>query len=231
MELDHERAARSSIINLLRFRSSFRSSGIRIFDIGIFCKCLVAAFLVLGCAAHGQDYYTNQEVRVSSLPTLVARSHAPSDVLKTSLATILDDRSVCCGKDSVLEDSVEKADPLSLKDIAAKLQGKHLRSDGRPIMVKAMYVEPQAINSGMLITTLRVNHPLLLAWNSHLYVCYGVTYVKNYDPNTGAEMDAIHKFLLLDTRYSDSRREAVFNRETDDWSKVQGMIRFAIAQQ
>ena len=39
---------------------------------------------------------------------------------------------------------------------------------------------------------------------------------------------AIHKFLLLDTRYSDSRRKVVFNRETDDWSKVQGMLRVTI---
>jgi hypothetical protein len=224
MELACE-CPRSSIINLLWCRSSFRILDLRNFD-----KCLVAGLLVLVCAAHGQDYYTNQEVRVSGLRTLVARSHAPSDVLKTSLATILGDRSVCCGKDSLLEDSVEKADPLSLKDIAAKLQGRHLLSDGRPIMVKAMHMESQAINSGMLITTLRDKHPLLLAWNSHLYVCYGVTYVKDYDPNSGAEMDAIHKFLLLDTRYSDSRREVVFNRETDDWTKVQGMLWLAVGQ-
>jgi hypothetical protein len=195
MELALRMSPRSSIIILFWRRSSFRIYNIRIFD-----KCLVAGLLALGCAAHGQDYYTNQEVRVPGLRTLVARSHAPSDVLKTSLATIMDDRSVCCGRDSALGDSVEKADPLSLKDIAAKLQGRHLLSDGRPIMVEAMYVEPQAINSGMLITTLRDKHPLLLAWNFHLYVCYGVTYVKEYDPNSEAEMYAIRKFLLLDKR-------------------------------
>jgi hypothetical protein len=213
------------------------SPGLSIFNFG-WCRSLfqivdglVVALLVLGCVVHAQDYYTDEEVRVSGLRPLVARSHAPSDVLKTSLATILDDRSVCCGKDSALEDSVEKADPASLKDVATKLQGRHLLSDGRPIMVTAVYIEPQAINSGMLIATLRDKHALLLQWKSHLYVCYGVTYRKDYDPNSGAEMDAIHKFLLLDTRYSDSRREVVFNRETDDWSKVQGMIRFAIAQQ
>lgn len=219
-------SARSSIINLLRCRSSFRTFDVRMFD-----KYLLAGLLVLGCAAHGQDYYTNQEVRVSGLRALVARSHAPSDVLKTSLATILDDRSVCCGKDSALGDSVEKADPLSLKDIATKLQGRHLLSDGRPIMVKAVYIEPQAINSGLLIATLRDKHALLLQWNSHLYVCYGVTYLKDYDPNSGIELDTIHKFLLLDTRYSDSRREVVFNRETDDWSKVQGVVWVAVEQQ
>jgi hypothetical protein len=41
----------------------------------------------------------------------------------------------------------------------------------------------------------------------------------------------IHKLLLLDTRYSGSRRAVTFNRETDDWSKVQGMLRLAVAPQ
>jgi hypothetical protein len=54
----------------------------------------------------------------------------------------------------------------------------------------------------------------LLEWNSRMYVCYGVTYRKDYDAN-GGMVDTIQTFLLLDTRYSDSRREVVFNRATD----------------
>ena len=55
--------------------------------------------------------------------------------------------------------------------------------------------------------------------------------MKHDNTHTGAELDTINKFLLLDTRYSDSRRKVVFNRETDDWSKVQGMLRLTVAQQ
>ncbi len=194
-------------------------------------KFLVAVCLARACLAHGQGYYSKQEVRVTGLRALMARSHDPSDVLLTSLDIILQDRRVCCGKDSALEDSAERADPLSLKDVASKLQGRHLLGDGRPVMITAEYFEPAAINSGMLIGTLRDKHALLLEWNSHLYVCYGVTYLKDYDPNTGVELDTINKFLLVDTRYSDSHREVVFNRETDDWSKVQGILRLAVAQQ
>lgn len=188
------------------------------------------ASLAVACLAYGQSY-PNQEVRVSGLWVLMARSHEPSDVLLTSLDIMLHDRSVCCGKDSALEDSAERADPLSLKDVASKLQGRHLLSDGRPIMITAEYFEPAAISSGMLIGTLHDNHALLLEWKSHVYVCYGVTYTKDYDPNTGTELDTINKFLLLDPRYADSRREVVFHRETDDWSKVQGMLRLTVAQQ
>jgi hypothetical protein len=34
----------------------------------------------------------------------------------------------------------------------------------------------------------------------------------------------IRKFLLWDTRFSDSRREVVFDRDTDDLSKVEGFL-------
>jgi hypothetical protein len=191
----------------------------------------VASLLVGGGLVYGQDYPIPQEVHVTGLRALRARSHEPSDVLLTSLDTIVHDRSVCCGKDSALGESAEMAAPASLKDVAAKLRGRHLLSDGLPIMISAEYLEPAVISAGMLIGTLRDQHALLLEWEAHLYVCYGVTYGKYYDPNSGSEVDTIYKFLLLDTRYSDSRREVVFNRETDDWSKVQGMLRLTVAQQ
>ena len=192
-------------------------------------RCVIW-LLVLGCCAFGQVSYPSLEVHISDLPTLKARTKDPTDVLLTSLDTILRDREVCCGKDSALEDSLEKADPTSLKDIAAKLQGRHLLSDGRPIMVTAQYLAPDAIGADGLINTLQAKHALLMEWNSHLYVCYGVTYRKDYHANGGV-MDTILTFLLLDTRYSDSQREVVFNRERDDWKKVQGMLWVASAPQ
>lgn len=192
---------------------------------------LAAWWFVSACLGQVQTYPSIEEVRVSGLPSLMARTHEPSDVLLTSLDIIIHDRNVCCGKDSALEDGAEKADPSSLKDIAAKLQGRQLLSDGRPIVISAESVEPTAINSGMLITSLRDKHALLFEWNSRLYVCYGVTYVRDVDYSTGTELDTIRKFLLLDTRYSDSRRATVFDRATDDASKIQGMLRLTVARQ
>lgn len=191
---------------------------------------LILCIAFVSCAS-AQTYYTPEEVRVSGLPTLMARNHDPSNVLLTSLDMIIHDRNICCGKDSALEDSAERSDPASLKDVAARLQGRHLLSDGRPIMVSADYVEPAAINSGMLIGTLQAKQALLIQWNGHLYVCYGVTYRKDYDSNTNTELDTILKLLLIDTRYSDSRREVVFDRATDDWSKVGGMLHVTTAAQ
>lgn len=183
-----------------------------------------------GCA-YGQHTYSPDEVRVSGLPTLMARTHDASDVLLTSLDTIVQNREICCGKDSALEDSAQRADPASLADIAAKLQGRHLLSDGRPIMVAAKYVTPEAVNGYLLIETLKQKHAMLMLWKSHLYVLYGVNYVEDYDRETGAGTDNVRKLLLIDTRYSDSRRTVEFNRETDNWSQVRGVVWLTFAPQ
>jgi hypothetical protein len=194
-------------------------------------RWVAISWLVLGSCASAQNYYTVQEVRISELPFLAATSQDPSDVLLTSLDTIIHDREVCCAKDSALEDSAERSDPASLKDIAARMQGRHLLSDGRPIVVSAEYFEPSAIKTWTLIGNLRDKHALLMEWNSRLYVCYGVTYRNEYDPDAGGEIDTVLKLSLLDTRYSDSRRHLSFDLATDDWRKVQGMLRLIVAPQ
>jgi hypothetical protein len=199
---------------MLRFRSPI---------LPFLLLCLVIFYSPSGFA-QGQHYVSPQEVRVSGLSTATARSTDPSDILRASLDVVLHDSEVCCGKDSALEDASSQADPKSLKDVAAKLQGRHLLSDGRPIQVAAAYIEPDKLNAGLLISTLHDNHPLLLQWNSHLYICIGVTYVKDYDPETGAQADTITTFLLQDARYSDTRRDLIFDRNKDDWSKVQGVL-------
>jgi hypothetical protein len=194
-------------------------------------KCVAVVALVMCGSAQGQHTYMPDGVRVNDLPRLMARSHDPSDVLLTSLDTILQDREVCCGKDSALEDSAQRADPTSLKDVAAKLQGRHLLSDGRPIMVTAQYIAPEAINAYLLIETLQKKHAMLMLWKAHLYVLYGATYVEDYDPNSGTGADNVTKLLLIDTRYSDARRTLEFNRATDDWTQVQGVLWITAATQ
>ena len=187
--------------------------------------------MALNGFAHGQHTYNPDGIRVSDLPKLMARTSEPSEVLMTSLDTILHDREVCCGKDSALEDSVQRADPASLQDVAAKLQGQHLLSDGRPIMVTAQYIAPNAIYGYGLIDTLQQKHAMLMMWKSHLYVLYGVNYVEDYDPDSATGIDNVTKLLLIDTRYSDTRRNVEFDRQTDDWSKVQGVVWVAFAPQ
>jgi len=185
-----------------------------------------SAFLALTvcCLASAQDYYPTKEVRISDLPSLTSKSRETSAVLAASVQIILHDKDVCCGKNSALEDDIQRADPKSLKDVSARLQGRHLLSDGRPIMIRADYVPEAAINSGALIGALTEKRPLLMEWNSHLYVVYGVLYVETVDPESGSTMDAIRTLLLLDTRFSDERRQVAFNRLTDDWAKVQGLL-------
>ena len=192
------------------------------------CPFVLLRFLVfvasttLHCPANGQQMYTDLEARVSGLPSLMAKSHDLEDVLPTSLDTILDDRSICCGRDSALEDRVARADPLSLKDVASKLKGRHLLGDGRPISVTAEFWPTEAIDAVRLVNTLNDRHALLMAWNSHLYIVYGVVY-RWVSAHSGPYC-VLRRLLLLDTRFSDSRRTVEYNRETDDPAKVQGFL-------
>jgi len=190
----------------------------------------VFACLALGCVANAQTYSPNTEVRIGDLPPITAKSKGASDVLAASLEIILRDKDVCCGKNSALEDDVQRADPKSLKDVAAKLQGRHLLSDGRPIMVTAEYVPATALVSGTFIGTLNDKQPLLMEWNFHVYVVYGVIYSTAFSPE-GGRTDSIFKIFLVNPRYSDQRREVVFDRQTDDWGKVQGLLTLKAAPQ
>jgi hypothetical protein len=184
---------------------------------------LLLAFAVLASLAFAQLVNQEQELEVRNLPTLMARSHDPTDVLLTSLDTILHDHDVCCGKDSALADSLEAADPKSLKDIAGRLQGKHLLSDGRPIMVTTNYLSPTEVNAGVLTTQILNQHPAIMEWNSHLYVVHGVAYYWVSDGQGGSYPELL-KLFLTDTRYSDTRREVTLTRGTDDFDKVQGIL-------
>ena len=185
---------------------------------------VMAWCLTLACSAPAQVAYPEQELRVNDLPALTARSTHSSDALATSLEIIFNNKEICCGKDSALEDSVQSADPKSLKDVAAKLQGRHLLSDGRPITVTTEYLTPDQVSAGHLIAMLRDQRPALMMWNSHLYVLYGASYVETDDYSTNQIAYAVHKFLLQDVRFSDARRSISFDRLTEDPSKVQGLL-------
>ena len=192
--------------------------------------CCPALLVVTTCFGYCQEtpswyaFRPNQEIRVRQLPSLKARSDDPSDVLLTALDILFHDRDICCGKDSALEDSVRSADPSSFKDIAARLQGRHLLSDGRPIMVTVELVPTTTGDiSYRLIDILAGDRPMLMLWASHLYILRGVIFDQTAYSD-GSSMNRIHKLLLLDPRYSDSRRGVVFDRDNDDWNAVQGLL-------
>jgi hypothetical protein len=180
---------------------------------------LLTCFLFCSLA-HGQ-YYPDQTLEVRDLLSLTSRTHDPTDVLLTSLDTILHDPDLCCGKDSALIDSAEAADPKSLKDIAGKLDGRHLLGDGRPIQMATEFLTPDEVVAGHLVLEIVRNRAPLMMWNSRLYVVHGVVYSTNVGYTTGDTAYVIHKFLLWDVRFSGAKREVVFDREKEDPSKVQ----------
>lgn len=201
----------------------------------VFAFLICVSCFAFSCRAQDQPtdscwlYLANEEVRVSNLPSLTATSKDTSAVIATAVEMVLHDQTLCCGKDSALGDSV-LSEPRSLKELGTKLQGRHLLSDGRPIAVNAEYASQTSINAGSVIGALQDQRAPLLEWKSHVYVLYGAIFGETRC-QSGARQYSIVKLLLLDPRFSDQRREVVFNRDTDELAKVQGLLTLSVAQQ
>jgi len=201
----------------------------------VYAFLIYVSCLAVSCLAQEQPtdicylFSANEELRVSNLPSLTAPSKDTSAVIATAVEMVLHDQTLCCGKDSALGDDVQ-SEPRSLKELGTKLQGRHLLSDGRPIAVNAEYASQTSINSGSVIGALQDQRAPLLEWKSHVYVLYGAVFGETRC-QSGARQYSIVKLLLLDPRFSDQRREVVFNRDTDDLATVQGLLTLSVAQQ
>jgi hypothetical protein len=195
----------------------------------IFVSCLAVSCIAQDQPGDSCPFFPNQEVRVTNLGSLTAPSKDATAATAAAVEAVLHDSSLCCGKDSALGDLV-LSEPRTLKELGSKLQGRHLLSDGRPIMVNAEYAPQVSINSGSVIGALKEQRASLLEWKSHVYVLYGAIFGEARCLS-GARQYSIAKFLLLDPRFSDQRRDAVFNRETDDLGKVQGLLTLSVVPQ
>jgi hypothetical protein len=185
-------------------------------------------FSSVAAAQEGSNpvFLPNQQVMVANLPPLVAASTDRSAGMAAAIEIVIHDKAVCCGKDSALEDvalSASLSASVSLKELTGKIQGRHLLSDGRPIQVDAEYLPNGSVTGGWIINNLRDKRPLLVEWEKRVYVLYGAIFDVTRDTGTGVEAVAVHKLMLLDPRFSDRRRAAEFNRDSDDWGKVEGI--------
>ena len=196
---------------------------------------LSASILLISCAAafaqtEGQPpplTLLNREVRVSALPAVVADSRSQSDVMSASVAIAVIDPAICCGRHSACEDQMGSS--RSLKELGEKLRGKHSLDSGSSVTIVDQYWPGSSINADVLVNTLVAQRPIIIDWNGHIYVVSGVVF-NEYKYSDGSNVHAIRKLQLVDPRYSDSRRNLVFDRETDDWTKVSGLLALAITR-
>jgi hypothetical protein len=193
-------------------------------------RCGFALFLLVSSLALAQDVPNpavvtrpNQQLQVNGIDFVPAHSKSGPDVLAAALTAIFHNKELCCDRDSVLADRLPQSDPVSLQEVAAKLQGKQMLSDGRAIQITAEFFDAASINSGKVVHAIAENKAPLILWNRHLYIVSGVIY-DDAVYSDGSEIYVIRKFLLQDPRYSDSRRDAAFDRNTDNLSTVQGFL-------
>lgn len=177
----------------------------------------------------GYVLHPHQEVQVASLPSIVADSTADTDVLAASLATAVMDPQICCGRKSALEDQVATISHSSLKELGQKIRGKHYLYSGTSVVITDEYWPGAGVNAEQLIATLQAQRPLLMLWNNHVYVLYGAVF-NEYVYDDGTSTHVIEKLLLLDTRFDDDRRNVTFDRQTDDWNNVAGLLSLTITR-
>ena len=173
-------------------------------------------------------FHPDQEVHVASLPAVVAASTNEPDVMLASLATAVMNPDVCCGRNSALEDQAP-SDGKSLKELGAKVRGKHYLDAGGSIVVTDQYWPGASVNAQDIVGSLIAQRPLLIDWDGHLYVVYGALF-DEYRYNDGRIEWVIKKLSLVDTRFSDKGRFLSFDRQTDDWGKVSGLLALAITR-
>jgi hypothetical protein len=192
-------------------------------NIGLFALLMLfSAFATGQIEPDSSVFHPNQEVRIRDLPLHSAQMAGSNATLAAALETVFRDSKVCCGSDSALQSALS-AEPQSLKDLGAKLQGRHFQDDGRLIAIAADYLPADSTNPDQIIAPLMGNQPLLMQWNKHFYVLYGAIFDETVY-YSGRRDRVIHKLLLLDPRSSSTNKQVLFDRQKDDWTQVQGLL-------
>jgi hypothetical protein len=168
----------------------------------------------------------NQQVTVD-VPTYIATTADPLDLLQTTVATVLRDPTICCGKGSALYARLSPMDAGSLPRVAERLRGKHAMSDGSAIVMEDRYWPRESVHAEDIIKSLMEKRAFLMDWDGHIYALYGAVFDLN-KRSSGYEERVVRSFLLLDTRYSDGRRFLKFDRQKDSWQKVRGFLEFKV---
>jgi hypothetical protein len=187
--------------------------------LGIIMSCVLPAYSQPDGA---YVVHPNQEQEVTSLPAITAASSSDHAVLVASLATVMMQSEVCCDRDSALEAQIPAGGNSSLR-------GKQSLGSGLAIAVDDQYWSGATVNVEDIIVALMAQHPLLMEWNGHLYVLYGAVF-DEYVYSSGTTQHILKTLSLIDTRYSDQRRKVSFDRQADDWGKVDGLLKLTITR-
>jgi len=197
---------------------------------------LLAFLALVAVSTSAQDQQTegyvvhpNQEVRVASLPSVVADSSSDTSVLAASVAIAVGDPAICCERNSTLVDQVGSVTNFSLRELGEKVRGKHYLDSGNSITITDQYWPASGTSPEQIVGALLAQRPLLMLWNDRLFVVYGAVF-NEYVYDSGTRTRAIQKLLLLDTRFDDDRRRVTFDRQTDDWGKVSGLLALTITK-
>jgi hypothetical protein len=190
-------------------------------------KVRVVCFVLVAVGAtFAQLSAAPKSVRVAHVRFQAATS--ADNVLAASVADVVANPEVCCGRSSSRVDVVAAADLRNLVGIASKLQGRHVLGDGRPYVLSATFFSArptlgQMPAANVILTFLQGDHAMLMLWNSHLYVVYGADYtetVYNGVDSGNSVVDTVDTLQLFDPA---TGAHTTFQRAKDNWDQVQGL--------
>jgi hypothetical protein len=181
-------------------------------------------------AAYSQDggpVYTPYQQIKAPVGSTVAASDSKSDLLIASVESVFADKDLCCGRGSALEDAIVSADSGSLRRVGEKLRGRYYLSDGSAITIFDNYWTGSSVRAEDIIASLQSHHALIIDWDGRLYVLFGAIFDLNKYPS-GVEERVIRSFMLVDTRYSDAKRYVTFDRQKNDFGKVNALLELGL---
>lgn len=197
---------------------------------------LIAFFAT--CSAFAQQWESTYVAEVQGFHVLAAKSNDPADVVSAAVQSILADPDICCGKYSSLVDQVQSANSYGLRSLAVKLNGRHVRPDGRPFVLDTKYLSvhrkdgtPGSSISNILLS-LRANQPLLMTWHSHLYVIYGAVYAQivtsETDPSGGGGATETYTIKSLQLMDPVTGEKKVFEAALQNWNGVEELLALTV---
>ena len=170
---------------------------------------------------------------VAYLPGQTARIHvghlspAPNTTangaLISMLSVVIQDRDVCCGKDSALGRDLERVNTTSAEEVKDVVKGRHVMNDGRWVTIETTYLPETSVNSWQLIDLIMKGQLAIIEWNHHLYLLKEVSFDETRYSD-GTSDYSIQRAVLLDPQSTAKNKEVRFDRQKDDWGQIKGLL-------
>lgn len=190
-------------------------------------NAVLLILLVMSSSSVAKQVLTDPEVvhpdQQAIIPNLEAITLRDSNSATAAVAILLSSSNVKCDSGSEVEGALSGNAEGSLSMLARKIDGTSCGVNGNTLRISASFTPIGEIRANDIVSSIMQKKPLLIRWKEVVYVAYGVVYDQHLF-NSGRQDNVIREFLLIDPRFSDSRRLVTFRRQKDDFGQIEGIM-------